>query len=208
MASHTSIDESHGFTSGRIDDLALVIEDDRFLQLAAAAVAFGDGEAVVREVGPRPRIVFLVGDPCRSDDGQSGGMPGNSVEGIVEFQALVHDLDGAPQDVDVSPGIVTSKRGLLKSEATFDVIERMADTPCFSEEHFRDSDRINRVDLTAGKSVALTGGLEELRVKTLGIVGDQGGIVRPSRKIAKHLLRPWGISDVPISDAGVAFDKR
>lgn len=191
MASHTSIDESHGFTSGRIDDLALVIAADRFLQLAEAAVVFGDGEAVVREVGSRPKIVFLVGDPCRSDDGQAGGMPGDSVEGIVEFQALVHDLDGAPQDVDISPGIVTSKRGLLKPEATFDVIERMAGPPFFSEEHFRDSDRINRVDLTAGKSVALTGGLEKLRVETLGVVGDQGGIIGPGREITKHLLRPW-----------------
>lgn len=135
-------------------------------------------------------------------------MPGHSVEGIVEFQALVHDLDGAPKDVDISPGIVTSKRSLLKPEAILDVIERMARPSCFAEEHFRDSDRINRVYLTAGKSVALTGGFEELRVEALGVVSNQGGIIRPGRKIAKYLLRPWGICHVPIFDAGVAFDKR
>ena len=67
-------------------------------------------------------------------------MPGDSVEGIVEFQALVHDLDGAPKNVDISAGIVPSKRGLLKPEAILDVIERVAGPPRFSEEHFRDSD--------------------------------------------------------------------
>jgi|TARA_B110000305_G_scaffold153811_1_gene170457 hypothetical protein len=152
--------------------------------------------------------MFGIGDPCRLDNGQSGGMPRDSVEGIVEFQALVHDLDGAPKDVDISPGIVTSKRGLLKPESILDVIERMARPPCFAEEHFRDSDRINRVYLTAGKPVALTGGFEEFRVEALGVVSNQGGIIRPSGEIAKHLLRPWGICHVPIFDAGVACDKR
>jgi len=143
-----------------------------------------------------------------SDDGQAGGVSGDSVEGVVEFQALMHDLDCAPQDIDISPGIVTSKGGLLKPEATLDVIERMAGPPCFAEEHFRDSNRINRVDLTAGKAVAQTGGLKEPRVETSGIVSDQGGISGPGREIAKHLLGPRRIDDVPISNAGVVFDKR
>jgi hypothetical protein len=84
----------------------------------------------------------------------------------------------------------------------------MAGPPCFAEQHLRDADRINRVDLTAGKSVSLTGGLQKLRVEALGVVSDQGAIVGPGRKIAKNLLRPWGIPYVPISDAGVAFDER
>ena len=63
-------------------------------------------------------------------------MPGDSVEGIIEFQMMVHDLDGAPKDVDISPGIVTSKRGLLKPEPVLHVIERMAGPPCFAEHHF------------------------------------------------------------------------
>ena len=64
-----------------------------------------------------------TGNSCRSNDGQPGGMPGDSVEGMIEFEVPVHDLDRTPQDVDVSPGIVTSKRGFLKPETTFDVIE-------------------------------------------------------------------------------------
>lgn len=57
------------------------------------------------------------------DDGQSGGVPRDSVEGMIEFKLLVHDLDGSSQDVDISPGIVTPKGGLVKSQAPLDVVE-------------------------------------------------------------------------------------
>ena len=61
--------------------------------------------------------------PDRLDDGQSCRMSRNSVEGMIEFKLLVHDLDGASEDVDIAPGIVAPEGGLLKSQAMLDVVE-------------------------------------------------------------------------------------
>lgn len=50
-------------------------------------------------------------------------MSRDSVEGMIEFKPLMHDLNGSSQDVDISPGIVAPKGRLLKSKAMLDVVE-------------------------------------------------------------------------------------
>ena len=139
----------------------------------------------------------------RAVSGQDCFASGDAGAMVVKLQSPPHDADRIAQRLDVAAGIMPLVSRGAESESLHEPVQRMAGSGGGAKEPPGNGDGVNGFDRSPLRLVLMAGGLQELGVEAVAIVGHDHRVADEPGEPLQHFDGARSIADVPIRDAGV-----